>query len=197
MKTFKEFLSEGKDFDLEKFESDCAFALEQLEGQFLFHGSKSWPDDWDTRSWKPRSAPRNTPEAIHLAVNEFLEKKFHVPARNWMFASGDKSEAIVYSGNRGSVEVIYPIGKFQWLCCTDVRDLTGLWQRLVDKGFDLDDGKEELLSVLEHSNWKFNRDLIGCVESHCEIMFKCDRYYSFNYDGETFKHEIRVAAQQL
>jgi hypothetical protein len=195
---FKEFLSESNDFDLEKFKVDCRFYLEQMNGinNFLFHGTKRSPTDFKIGIFKEREGPRDSPHGLHAGVNSVFQKNFGFPFRNGLFTTSCKSDARVY----GELNVIFPIGKFEWLCNTgsDFTDLTLMLghsdlvpgMKLMDPA-RVDIANANLIEIVEKSkDWLHNTDLVKCVESENEIMLKCDKYYSFNFIQDTFQDVV-------
>ena len=205
---FTQFVLEKEQFDLEKFKKNCAFYLEQMEGHngYLFHGSKSTPRDYAMKAFVPREAPRDSPNKLHNEVNDFLEKKFHYPFRNGLFTTGRYSAALGY----GTVGVIFPIGKFEWLCNTErqFHDLTGAYETNVDLlrannpelGYDerSEQAADMTLAKLKASKmWNHNANLPHCIQSKNEIMIKCNSYYVFNYEGKTFQNIISPYTDNL
>lgn len=205
MKTFKQFINESKAFDIEQLKNDCAFYLSKIKGtageSLLYRGGKDWPDDFAIRTWKQRERPRDTPTEAHNVFNEYFKKQYGQEFRNWMFCTGDPSQAKVYSGMGGSITCIFPIGKFEWFCGFDfnLRDLTQWTKSEAYKIEDADVEKripygeryklaaQSVIKQIHPNTWKYNSNLIACIKSENEIMFKCDKYYAFNFDGPTFK----------
>jgi len=205
---FKQYLQEESKFDLEKFKKDCSFILGELKGTggsaLMLRGSKDKNPDFEIAKWVPRDGPRNTPIAAHRAFNELFDKKFGVKARDWMFATGRHDSAEIYSGLTGP-NIIFPIGKFEWLSCTDINDrfydLTValskereyIKNRDVSRSFSYDEiielATKYLVKQLDEVSWTFNTDLVKCINYGAEIMFKCERYYAFNQSGDVWNSE--------
>lgn len=200
---FKEFITEGQKFNLEKFKSDCAFTLDQLGenigSRLMYRGQMNPGDEWSIDTWKGRTAPRNTHRAVHDSLNVYFEKKFGAPIRNWMFASGNRESAQTYAG-RGFPDVIFPIGKFEWVSTPDpdLYDLTiavnhqqYLVKRAdVDNKLTLDESYElatnALIKQMDKAKWFHNSNLLDTILSEGEIMFKCNKYYKFSIVGDTW-----------
>lgn len=204
MKTFKQFIKEDQQFDLEKFKSDCSFFLGLLKGTkgkyLTYRGGKDWPDDWAIRSWKPRTQPRNTPIEAHNIINDYFEETYGEKFRNWMFFTPDRFQADIYSGYHGSVSVIFPIGQFEWACSANenARDLTQWLNDIADKikhadiernlsfGERYELAAKDVIKKLKQSDFLHNALFRQCLLYDHEIMFKCEKYYTFNFDGITF-----------
>jgi hypothetical protein len=203
---FKEFLTEGSKFNLEKFKTDCAFTLDQLKGSagkyLMYRGQPAGTKDWEITAWKGRTEPRNTPKIAHTLLNDFFTKKFGAPVRNWMFATGRKDTAQTYSGVQ-PIDIIFPIGKFEWVSCSDpdLYDLTIALnhQRWRINAVDVDnkisyDEKNELaanalIKSMDAADWYHNTDLVDAIKAEGEIMFKCSRFYQFSLYGAVWKSE--------
>lgn len=212
MITFKQFLVEEESFDIEKFKTDCAFMLEQLKGKpahrILWHGSKDiTTKNFEIRTWRERTKPRDSIQTYHDALNKFFTEKFGSPVRNWLFTTGNYDDAHNYAGNSSLQPVaIFPIGKFEWVngVDKDLRDMTG-WHTRVStevmtsdpKGKISDDEVNQLatnfiVKKLMHMKWRHNTNLSAAIWSKNEIMIKCDKFYAFNPHGPAFKKVKRL-----
>lgn len=208
MTTFKQFILEKREFDLEKFKSDCAYMLSLLKntrgGHMLYHGTRSYPDDFDIGQWRPRPGPKDSHKIAHEKFNEFFMDKFGEPVRNWMFGTGLEEDARVYAGYNQPVTAIFPIGKFEWIQgqSDDLRDMTGWLDRVAgeireadkDNKIDYDTryrlAADVLVKKMRMIRWRHNTDLIACLNYENEIMFKCDKFYQFNVTGTTFRDVV-------
>ena len=203
MISFKQFISEQKNFNLEKFKTDCAFMLTQLKGSkgndLLFHGTTNSPKgEWEIRTFKQRTKPRDSSNYLHDKVNELFTDMFGSPARNWLFTTGILNEARVYGKTLEGVLVIFPIGKFEWLCGLDedLRDLTGwhtrVTRQLMDTAKELTYDERQIqaanyiVSRMRHMRWLHNEKLIECIRSGHEIHVKCNKFYAFKVLEPTF-----------
>lgn len=207
MKTFKQFLLEASDLEIERFKTDCAFVLEQLKGShgsaLLYRGSASPPADWDIRTWERRAKPRDTMRVYHDAMNEWFKDRMGDEVRNWMFCTGFAPSAAPYAKGK-PISVIFPIGHFEWVCSqdtalTDMTDYIANLQHAVQKDLEVgleqddlgetdweayDDAVEaetikQLTSKLSSTKFWKSTNLLDCIRSKTEIMFKCNRYYCF------------------
>lgn len=202
MISFKQFLSESEKFDFEKFKKDCSEYLGMLKGThgkcMLYRGARYAPQDYHIEEWKEREGPRDSSLTMHDGINEYLEDKFGVPARDWMFCTGVYNDAAIYSSGRKDAMVIFPIGDFEWLAATDedARDMTGFYNRCggrKDPTYDapaITEKNKQAVEIMKHKmekwHWKDSEDIVGCIKSDNEIMFRCDKFYAFNYTGTTY-----------
>lgn len=205
MKTFKQFITEQQEFDLEQFKKDCAFVLEQLAGtkgkKLLYHGTTTnISDDFDVFQFRARTKPRDSTRSMHDRLNSFFTDQFGGPIRNWMFVTGRKNDALMY----GYVHAIFPIGEFDWVCGLDddLHDLAGWHSMLSAQIFNADTTRklaydqrdvlatDHMINKMRHQKWKHNEDLVKCISSNNEIHFKTKQYYQFRLDGNTFENEV-------
>ncbi len=191
MITFKQFICESDDFDLEKFTEDCDFFLSEMKGSssLLWRGVRQPPSDYSILPFMERTKALDMPPLIHTFLNSYYRERIGYPIRNWLFATGNKRSAAEYTSNY-KPSLLFPIGEFSWFCFKDP-ELKDLWL-YVDKirshinnlfsnkreaEFELYDSLERALDVAEF--W-FNEDLKACIESGNEVMISCKEYYLFN-----------------
>lgn len=198
---FKQFITEHKGvFDLEQFKIDCRFALEQSGSGILWHGTPNGPADFEIRTLKFRDSVADTP----TRVNKFLENKFGKPIRNWMFTSGSKEQAKIYS-NRGAVYMIFPIGEFEWVSGVNKElDDLATWHTklsmdisLASNGNNSDKINDDLASdfmirKMQHMKWYHNTNLDKCISNKNEIMIKCNKFYCVNETSPTAKQIKKI-----
>lgn len=211
MKTFKQFIAEQETFNLEEFKEDCSFILSKLRGggleNLLYRGMKGPRPDFVFATWTDRERPLHTRVEYHDLFNDFFIDKFGAPARNWMFATGNRDTAEMYANP--SLCVIFPIGQFDWICAQDskLQDLYTLSSG-IESNVTLDDSipeskeRKEILArlriELEKAKWWHNTNLQDCIESGNEIMIKCKHYYSFNVSGDVWNSpELQNFLKQL
>jgi hypothetical protein len=210
MKTFKQFLLEAPDFEIERFKTDCAFVLEQLKGSHGsallyrggYRGSTAPPADWDIRKWERRRRPLDTSRVYHDAMNEWFKDHMGDKVRNWMFCTGYAPTAAVYAKGY-PISVVFPIGRFEWVCSqdpelTDMTDFIANLQheikkdiyKLAVKGAQYDTWEEyddavqtetveRVRNKLAHTKFWHSTNLLDCIKSKTEIIFKCSKYYCF------------------
>jgi hypothetical protein len=201
---FKEFITEGQKFDLEKFKSDCAFYLDRLKGtngdRLLYRGTHDFPKDFKIETWKSREGPRDSSLEMHDGINDFLNGKFGIKARDWMFCSGHIGDAALYSPGHKSYTIIFPIGKFEWLSALndDAHDMTEFYNRCkgalainaATKEKSYDERNKLAIDMMKHKmeswTWYHNQDIVGSIKGANEIMFKCDKFYAFYSYGDTW-----------
>jgi hypothetical protein len=200
--TFKQFLAEEKEFDLDKFKDDCDYILQMLSGtrghDLLWHGTNSNTSPWVIRKWEPRTGPRDNPDEMHKEVNSVFVDLLGEPIRDWMFTTGREKDAGVY----GLSHVIFPIGKFEWACGADeeaAKDMMGWMDRIragirnadVDRTLTREETKKlairHLAGKIKHVNWNFNKNLVKCIQSENEIMIKCGDMYLIKYDSDVYR----------
>lgn len=192
---FKQYVNQST-LDIEQFKLDTAFFFEQIKKYpgLLKHGSKSLPTNFSISEFKEREGPRDSPNVLHQQVNELFKKKFGFPYRNGLFASGSWSQA----ANYGAVGMLFPVGKFEWLCSSDIADLTGHFEmkmdhiKHVDKEMDYDARSEmaveQIIKELDKDvKWYHNEDLAFCIGLKTEIMIKCDKFYIMDEQGYAFR----------
>lgn len=196
---FKDFLTEDEAFDLEKFKKDCAYFFEQTDGKaVMWHGTKNAPSDWKINRFTHRQGPRDSSRFLHDSLNKFFEEKFNYPFRNGLFVSGVKTVASVY----GTRCAIFPIGKFYWLSTANksYADMTNVFTRFREKAkqsaneFDYDEIQEvawELMKdKLQKLEWVYNENLLYAIDSGAEVMLVCDKFYTFNFVGDTYQEIV-------
>ncbi len=216
---FKQFIQEEKNFDLEKFKSDCEFYFNEmrdadLSTNFLFHGDKNAPSDFIIKQFKERGGPRDTNKEIHNSINIIFDDKFGFPFRNGLFVTGRSSDTNAY----GKQTIIFPIGKFDWLSnlSEEFRDMTELqekihievWSKIkwsqdrtsnqkieADMFAEIHDKVVDKVSQSKY--WKHNEDLLECIHNKSEIMIKCKQYYEFTLDGDTFNDVVKPFLKSL
>jgi len=202
MITFKQFITENDDFDLEKFKTDCDFFLSNMKGpsSLLWRGIQNPPKDYAILPFTERTKTLDTPPHVHAFLNSYYREKIGYPIRNWLFTTGSKREADQYTDSRGGPSVVFPTGNFSWFCFKD-KELKDLWLYINRLSDDINkvftDEKEatfqlydSLETVLDAREFWFNEDLKACIESGNEIMIKCDRYYLFNPDNIAFNEYV-------
>lgn len=216
MISFKDFITEGKDFNLEKFKKDCAPFLSHLRGEsgktVLYHGTINYPKGtWEIRSFTERTKPRDSSREVHDAANSFFKDRFGIEARNWLFTTGRARDAHLYAKTADGVLAIFPIGNFEWICSTDknAHDLTGTYSRIVTdvmiadvtNSLSYDERHKvalnDMVKRLRLMKWYHNTELERCAESENEIMLKCDRFYAFKYLEEPFTNIVKPFLETL
>lgn len=215
MKTFKTFLNEGAHFDLQQFEKDCAFLLNQLKGtggsKLLYRGTESGGmADWEIRDFRMRAKPRDSSQNLHDRLNDFFVDLIGEPIRNWMFVTGSSADARGY----GKPYIIFPIGEFEWVCNADVgkngiSDMYGTTSYLAGKIFAADKenkyscdqrqlmATDMLIKKLPHTRWNVNERLEECIESTNEIHLKCKRYYKIDAKSDLYYDVIKPRLAEI
>jgi len=195
---YRQFLNEGtvtKD-ELEMFKSDCAYFFKESafpgiggsgKGYPMYRGSKSV----NTNSYKvitPRTSrlPKDTPEELHYALDESFNDKFGWNVRSeGVFCTGSGPS----TGPYGKIYWVLPIGKFQYVWSSKIRDLTNTLEEYKiftyhPRGrstIDMDSDKYEPILDKIVSTYQDN-DLYNGIYSKNEISIKCKKYYMVDPD---------------
>lgn len=200
--TFKTFIAEASEFDIEKFMSDCAPFLNAMKGarNLAYRGIQKPVKNWDILSPRKDRKPLDSDEFAHVEMNKFFKETFGWPARSeGLFVTGSVSTAAGY----GVTHAVFPIGTFKILWSADMRDPTAAinWEiRRKDDPDMMPDYKpdtstptaaeryrllrqesiEEFIGKMKDFNWETNpNSLIPGLKLDVEIMIKCDKYYAF------------------
>ena len=140
--------------------------------------------------------PLDSNKIMHIAFNKVLEEVYGQPYRNAVFVVGDPNQAEPY----GSLYVVFPIGYFEFVWSTVVKDvycnLPGeISLQKIQNDFIIQHGYtpsvDELIdatvnvlkekSIIEEMGYKAT-DLTAAIESGNEIMLWVDEYYAVRYD---------------
>lgn len=145
--------------------------------------------------------PRDMPLNYHLALDEYLYKKFGIKYRsNAIFATGKLGRAADY----GKVYMIFPIGEFKFIWDSNIGDI---WENLVHPKLHLTSGhskyhppswSEDPIDIFSHmlkvEDYYKDADLKGAISSGNEIMISCKNYYAvsvfYSWYGEGFKDHL-------
>ena len=200
MKTFKQFLIESSTFNIEQFKQDCAPVLAHLKGTggelIMYRGEGAVPKDWQIREWRERPRPAQTPKEVHDSINQYFTHRSDIeePIRSWMFCTGSKMTADLYTSWHRVPLAIFPIGEFQWVCAKDpdigkdftdyyfttYREILKSQPQIVQMKQLQDKTLEAITHQLDSTEFWNSTDLQACLKSGNEIMFKCERFYAFS-----------------
>jgi hypothetical protein len=212
MKTFRQYIQEANEsFDLDKFKKDCDFFLTKLKGthgkDLLYHGTRDLPNgDFEIRQFKERTGPKDSTKYTHNQLNKMFTEKFGVKPRNWLFVTGDLISTFNYGIDKRGVLVIFPIGKFNWVCGLDddLRDLFKLHKKIwVKPDPRLSATKRNNLATdimideIKNMNWVYNEKIIDCINSYNEIHIECEKFYAFKYTSTTFNEIVKPFLETL
>jgi hypothetical protein len=187
---------------IEKFKSDCAPFLKDMKGAetLPYHGSFSDFSDYEIRTFKPRSGPRDTNPILHKEINAVLHDRFdHEDIRNWMFITGSTGVARQY----GKRHAVFPIGSnYHYVWSPFVEDMSTHHTTHMDRA-NADEKVKHLpydarreyanntfLDDVATTPFKIDTDLKDGLDSFNEIHLKCERFYLFLCDGPTFENVI-------
>jgi hypothetical protein len=213
MKTFKQYIQEANEsFDLDKFKKDCDFFLTKLKGthgkDLLYHGTHNLPNgDFEIRQFQERRLPKDSTKYTHDQLNKMFTEKFGVNARNWLFVTGNLKTTFTYGTDEKGVLVIFPIGKFNWVCGLDedLSDLFILHKRIrhdftnPNLGMTKKDklATDIMIDGIKNMNWVYNDRLLDCINSNNEIHIECDKFYAFKYTSPTFNKIVKPFLETL
>lgn len=125
--------------------------------------------------------PRDMPEDLHNAANEWFFRKFGIYFRSQaLFVTGSKFIALNYAKEEGFVARIIPLGDYR--ICWSRKNSDLLFLRTRPKGVTVE-------SYLENSNYQVS-DLGAAQASNHEVMLYCDTYVAIPID---LLNEDRVA----
>jgi hypothetical protein len=200
---FKQYLQESAPLNLEQFKKDCAYYFSLKGDRYLHHAAQHVPDH-AIIPFRERTGPRDSPTDLHDRANEFFKKEFGFPFRNGLFTSGSANNALLYGDQLG---VVFPIGKFEWLCSPDFHDLTGNMEmhrdvvRNRDGEQDYDVATEKAITLvmqdMNNAAWFHNDHFQECLKSNSEIMIKCEKFYIFNKNESTFMDQVEPFIKSL
>lgn len=162
---------------------DCApyiEVLKQTRGHPLFRGSDSGrPPSGNLTKISPKleRKPKDTPIDIHNFMNSRFQAKFGYPFRNGIFASGEQRTAAHY----GLVNILFPIGKLNYIWSSQVDDLVYVIDRIYTKDeFDDEDTinqNPQLAQEFENLIDTYKSvELDRCILSNHEVIFANDCY---------------------
>jgi hypothetical protein len=188
--------------------------LTKLKGthgkDLLYHGTHNLPDgDFEIRQFQKRTGPKDSTKYTHDQLNKMFTEKFGVKARNWLFVTGDLKATFTYTHgtDENGVLVIFPIGKFNWVCGLDddLRDLFILHGRIRDDFTNhiLSTTKKDNLATdimideIKNMNWVHNERLTDCINSYNEIHIECEKFYAIEYTSPTFNKIVKPFLETL
>lgn len=190
----------SSEFDIDKFESDCAKWLDVLRDapQVAYHGAQTHVGHWTIMPMKHRTGPRDSPDEQHRKTNEFFKSKFGHECRNWMFVTGSSNMARGY----GELFTIFPIGDFQYLWSPQIEDFANKTEefrteiRMQDRQLPYDMVKSEAQAkmdafIREPGVWNFNTRIGAALKSGHEIMLDCKSFYMFEARGSLYWDKVR------
>lgn len=197
MKTFKEYINEaGKApaVDTEEkwilvdalnfIKKDCQQFLHKTASGGKFHamyrGLKNSP--WPKYEVQVRRTPENesTDKEIRASIRRTFEEQFHK-------AFG--ADAIFCSGKdvTGEKHLIFPIGKFDYLWSSKIKDLDNGLGGSEEDGelyFDMhaaedDKARDKLVKAfIKDNDFQHNKELKQCLDKGHEVMVECKYFYA-------------------
>jgi hypothetical protein len=203
----KQYINDEKEGDniidnILKVYDDCKPFLKEFipaykkTDEFLYRGTykinKSPTGFMEVKPRKNRK-PMNMSLTSHKFLDEYFKKEFGWKARSeGVFCVGGKLIAEGY----GTVNIIFPVGKYRYIWSPDVYDLYIDLSTLIDTFLSL---KKELKEIDDPEIKKYKKelydeykekvyndlstyqdtDLAGAIMSRSEIMLDCKKYYMF------------------
>ena len=128
--------------------------------------------------------------SIHIAMNDWMTKKFGEPFRNGLFVSGSRNVVNMY----GRTYIIFPIGNFTFLYHDKFSDIYSTyssfhWTYQDDIGNTPDKktmtkfSKKFVKHIASVNNGNWKQDTIEQASmSKNEIMIRCKEYYAVRND---------------
>lgn len=198
MKSFKQFISEDKDFvvknrelipeDKERFaklvNEKCKPFLKEcgeLTMQHLLYRGIEIPDFKFIKTVRTDRQPKDTNKILHVWLDNWFNENFGVRYRtNAMFCTGDIKQTKEY----GEPCVVFPIGDFKFVWSPHVEDLyerIGIYGNAIQRYKRQDDPKgleethQKIIKRLEDAHYTDNF-LREAIDSDCEIMMSCKEY---------------------
>lgn len=120
--------------------------------------------------------PRNTPDWLHEAVNQWFYARFGMPVRGGcIFCTGSFYDAGIYGG----VYKIWPIGEFLAFFSLNVKDL---FDYFVENELHVNKmSKEAFETLMDSLGYECTSDLNRLMEvaaAEVEIMLYCEEYHA-------------------
>ena len=150
--------------------------------------------------------PMNSSRVMHDFLNSWFEKNYGHPFRNGVFVTGDMN----FAENYGFINVIFPIGEFEYLWSPTYEDLYvhlgKLCIELKEKGIlqrdynckEINKDTKIMKYILDNKMVEFkNNDLKSAIKSGHEIMLWCKSYYSIPLEilSNSFFTELKLIAK--
>ena len=174
------------------FIAECGGLWNAISDRPLWRGIPDF--DWDeyklpiiTVDVNQNRSPRDTANDRHKIVNEWFIKKTGIPFRNAsVFGSGSykiaKNYATDFDANPGVGEtvVVLPVGKYSYCWSDKVEDLYSYLGDHVTWSKDTTENEQDIYTVLNNAEYKFNKDLGQALDSRNEIMVHCQKAIILN-----------------
>jgi len=165
---------------------ECKPFLEAIKGanELPWHGTHDYPTDYAVRTLNQDRRPRDTPNELDIAINDFFEQKFGWRARQQgIFITGNYRDAMAY----GEPCILFPIGEFRSIWCPEVHDLMHTMDAIdYDLRKDVPDRVERRRKVLANTegnikamDWYYNKELPKGLDMRLEIIIGCKTFFLF------------------
>ena len=146
---------------------------------FLYKGMND-SYDFKIRTTRKNRTPLNMPLKLHNYIDNLFKKKFGVKLRSeTLFVTNDAGWASDY----GIVNIVIPIGKFDYYWNPEVNDLYEYLPFSINKlSKNIEKYKEEIQKTVD--GYKKNKDFKKMMDFDGEIMLKCKYYYAIGMEYE-------------
>ena len=152
-------------------QKNCQPFLKEINHNFLYRGYKNKIKSIKKVITRTDRKPLGSSEEDHANFNKLFKKKFGWKARSeGVFCSSNTNDVRQY----GNVNLVFPIGKYQYVWSPKVTDLTLYIEDYYDYEEDFGSWEDFLQWIV--STYK-DKDLIKAIEYKSEISIKCKEYY--------------------
>lgn len=186
-------------FSMEHFVDDVAPFLDELmkSSELLYHGSARFEngDPFSIEQFALRDKPKDTPQPVYDAINDWTRKHFRIEPRRWMFTTSYKHDAYSY----GEIRAIFPIGSYDYFYIAAIKDFFRSWRARVESKArgahpstetQIEVGISMLNEYLEGGLVNYNQNLKKATDWQYEVMMKCNSYYAIDYNF--LKSEVMI-----
>jgi len=184
MKSTEFILEEVTEQNIEEWawliKEDCQFYLRQNNPKNfpLYRGLKMEDEPFLKKRVRLKDrTPKDMNPELHHELNSYFQTKFGSPFRNAMFCTGNEAEATVY----GAYYYVFPRGKFEFIWSPHIDDLFSLWDMHGDEDIFFDEVKNGDYT---------NKNLSNAIDSHHEIMIRCNSYYALSAKNENIASKV-------
>jgi len=191
---------------METVKSDCAPYLQEIDyalyNRMLYRGVIGTTKTYIAKTVRLEDRePKDINLDLHNQINEYFNENYGAPFRNSIHVTADEPQAWEYAyggSDSGSVYIIFPVGKFDFLWSPKISDMLDAamghdLQRYGNVSNALRD-QEKLKKYWERFKNEAlatyqTTDLKSAIKSGNEVMIRCQEYYGLREtDSTTDKH---------